>query len=231
MKIERLSWDSAFFRKAIGRISWQNNLIQPSEEATNNFELIYVVLGEPSEVALPNFYETYSAVHIEFCKHISDETSLHFPEGICSFDVKKDSVEPLYELAFVSGWHSRYKLDKNFSDKEFKSLYKTWINNSITGQLADGIFTAKVDHKIVGFATFKNHKDKCVYGLMAVAKEVQGKGFGLKLMRAVEHHTRKMGIPKVTLTTQENNETACSIYTKMGFKINRTYIIKHFWRQ
>lgn len=43
-------------------------------------------------------------------------------------------------------------------------------------------------------------------------------GFGTRLVAAVEHHVRELGLPKVALAVEENNKDALRLYRRLGYR-------------
>ncbi len=229
MTVEKLAWDSKFFSKLIGKIWWPKNAVPTATTSLENFELLYVFLEEELEVTLPGFTQSYAETYVQFSKILEHEQDNIIPE-ITEFHEMNNSAL-LYELAFLSGNESRFKIDPYFTTKEFESLYRSWIDNSVTGAIADGIYIVKIEDKIAGFVTFKNYQAECKIGLVAVAKAAQGKGFGIQLMAAVAQQAKTLGLKRVVVTTQLSNKPACRFYKKTGYQIDKTYIIKHFWKR
>ena len=228
MSATQLSWDSNFFGKRIGRMHW------PTEEATgtlsHQFDLLYVITEGANDIELPNFKETYSETYLQFTKP-TQNLPKNTHQDIALYDAGMDQVKELYALALSSGAYSRFRKDPNFDDATFQSLYRTWVDNSISKAIADGIFIAKVADTIAGFVTFKNHENVCKIGLIAVSATAQGKGLGRKLMSAVEQQAQHNRMDEVEVTTQKSNQQATRFYKSSGYELEKTYLIKHFWKQ
>jgi ribosomal protein S18 acetylase RimI-like enzyme len=68
-----------------------------------------------------------------------------------------------------------------------------------------------------GFSSFRALPTINVHDL-AVLPEARGKGVGRALLEAVTAHGRARGCCKLTLETQEHNETAQRLYRSAGFE-------------
>lgn len=83
----------------------------------------------------------------------------------------------------------------------------------------------------MGFVTIKkNGPNLGSIGLITVAEEAQGRGFGLKLAAyAVKTLLKDWGCAGVEVVTQKNNVPACRTYEKLGFKIFDNSTWMHKW--
>lgn len=54
---------------------------------------------------------------------------------------------------------------------------------------------------------------------LGIKKEFQGLGIGKKIMHDVVQHLRNMGIWRIALTAEADNDRAISFYKKLGFEI------------
>jgi dTDP-4-amino-4,6-dideoxy-D-galactose acyltransferase len=113
---------------------------------------------------------------------------------------------------------------------EFKYLYNLWVDNSINGKFADGILVYKDQNSILGFVTYKTNQDVATIGLIAVNPKYQGRGIGRKLIQSLENKLAIIGVATVKIPTQLQNEMACGFYTKMGYQLIDSTILKHFWK-
>jgi len=69
----------------------------------------------------------------------------------------------------------------------------------------------------MGFSTFYARPLVNVHDF-TVLKEHRGRGIGTALLEAVERKARSLDCCKVTLETQEKNETALRVYRRCGFE-------------
>jgi dTDP-4-amino-4,6-dideoxy-D-galactose acyltransferase len=228
MIVKLLPWDSAFFDLNVGElvINGSNN---GDIKISDDFDLIYLKASEAKEISLPNYSETFSETKVIFERtdFIKNEG---IPDTIGSVFDGPYSIVQLYELAEESGRYSRFHLDLRFSETNFKKLYHTWIDNSLSGTFADGFLVCQVADRIVGFVTYRTHADHAIIGLIGINAMQQGKGIGSQLIRAVENKLIETGITSLRIPTQLKNERACKFYKKLGYSPMETTVIKHFWR-
>ena len=116
-------------------------------------------------------------------------------------------------------------MSNNFSENEFKRLYKRWIDNSIENDNAKvlGVIENK---ELVGFISFKKNLMNHVVELISVKEGMQGKGLGRKLIYAAEGHIEQGDL--LMVSTQLKNEKACKFYEALGFEFNSVKYIYHY---
>ncbi len=234
MNIDFLSWDSAFFDLKIGRIVCENKCegleAKLNQAKDADYSLLYVFTTE-NELLKEDFIQQYTGKLVD--------RKVNFQIDLTSFEKKENSGvqdylgqelnTELLELSYLSGSYSRFFLDENFSKNSFEKLYKTWIEKSLSGELADKVFVWKDKNKIVGFVTLKIKDDEAEIGLIAVSKKVQGQQIGTKLVDACVYYLQKKSISILNVPTQLHNTQACNFYKKYGFTIKNITNIYHFW--
>lgn len=222
MCIKKLIWDSNFFNFEIGEITENSNL-----ENANDFNLLVLKQSKESNVIIDNFENSFQETKIIFRKKI--DTII---DTIDVEDTDFESLTPnrLYDLAYESGKNSRFLLDKNFRENQFKELYQKWIDNSLNKQFADKIFYTKKENKITGFVSVKKQDNFATIGLIAVDSKQQGQGIGRILIQKVEQYCTNNHIYELRIPTQKENQQACHFYTKNGYTILEETIIKHYWK-
>ncbi len=228
-----LAWDSHFFSKKIGRIDVTDENIFLAQSLENAFQqdydLVYV-FGEkktiiPSEI-LVKFNGKLVDRKITYTVRIEDlltKTTTKIKE----FEQKDGSV--LYDLAYLSGTHSRFKLDEDLGVENFKRLYREWIDKSVNHQIAEKVFIYEDDERIKGMVTLGVKETTATIGLIAVEETLQGKGVGMSLIDACVQYCRTTTITTLDVPTQLDNIQACRFYEKCGFSEKSVQNIYHFW--
>ena len=227
MKVKILDWDSHFFNKKIG-------VIEVADEDEffldlDRFDLLYIKQKEDKSIEINNFMQNYTETRVVFSKSISKSNNPLNSFIFSAFNTNA-SKEQIYKLAFESGKFSRFKLDNNFQQNEFEALYKIWVDNSFSKEIADDILVYKEQSAILGFITYKIIENYAIIGLLGVCYEQQGKGIGRKLLEAVENVLSDKQIKELRIPTQLQNEQACGFYTKLGYNIIEETTIKHYWK-
>ncbi len=179
-QVNKLEWDSNFFKLEVGDL----NLINSVLPNCDNFDLIYLKTKKGEEIKINNFEKTYTETKIIFRKFLNGlKNSYNAVFDISEIDY---SLEELYQLAYESGKHSRFKLDTRIDSNKFFELYELWIINSLNKKFADDIFVYQEDSTIIGFVTYKVTNNYATIGLIAVSPNHQGKGIGKQLIDKVE---------------------------------------------
>ena len=230
----KVEWDTSFFGFPITlfvceRLTEENIQNIEHELMLHKKALCYVVSKEKVKNGL--HYDLHPmpakiSYYKVLCK--SDAKYLYHP-NISSLFEQNAINEQLLELAFLSGQHSRFMVDKNFSDQDFKRLYKEWLERSLTREIADEFYVYKNDKKLLGFVTLKFKKTFAEIGLIAVSQLAQGKGVGSLLINFAVSAAARKNYKRIHVSTQDNNHQACAFYEKNGFIFDEINYYSHFW--
>ncbi|MDZ7935491.1 MAG: GNAT family N-acetyltransferase [Emticicia sp.] len=228
-----LTWDSNFFEKKIGRIDITdeyNYLVEDLENAfKNQYDLVYVFGSKstniPNEI-LAKFNGKLVDKKITYTAQIEDLKTKSTVE-INEFSEQNGSL--LYNLAYLSGNHSRFRLDKGLGIENFKRLYREWIDKSVSHHIARKVFIYENNEQIKGMITLGIKENTATIGLIAVDENLQGKGVGMSLIDACVQYCKAENIASLDVPTQLDNRQACSFYEKCGFVEKSVQNIYHFW--
>lgn len=223
--IKKMEWDSDFFNLSVGELNF--NEYNDSLNA-KSYDLLYVVSSDDFDMKLNGFENSFSEQKTKFYKELKETQQLS--ENVISYRETAYDIQDIYQLAFESGKHSRFLLDKKFSPEKFKELYKLWIDNSISKKFADDVLLYKYEGKTVGLLTYKTIEKNAFVGLIAVSYEHQGKGIGGIMLKHLETVLYAKGIYNLTIPTQDQNQQACYFYNKIGYSISEKTYIKHYWK-
>ena len=226
MKIKFLEWDSLFFNKKIGQL--EINKIGLNDSSYEEYDLLYVKLSQDKDLKIKGFINSHTETKVIFYKdNLNPKKKKSNIKSALDLVVDKKSI---YELAYLSGIYSRFNLDRNFTKKDFKRLYKKWVDNSFEKSFADDVLVYFDEKQIVGFVTYKEFEYYATIGLIAVNENERGRGIGIELIESVESAIYKKGIFELRIPTQLENKQACSFYINKGYKIKNRKILKHFWK-
>lgn len=232
MSIEYLQWDSGFFNKKIGRVNVAAGEIVAveallAEARQMDYRLLYIfsynelkTAGHSTEVPRPVLVDR----KIVYDKVISDADRSN--NSLPEYTGLKPAKE-LEELAYLSGGFSRFRLDANFTDDDFRRLYGVWISKSVSKEMADHVFVAEESGRAVGMVTLKEYEGTGHIGLIAVSSEVQGKGYGKMLINTCFNTLLDRGLNYIEVPTQMANIPACRFYEKCGFSVKSITHIYH----
>jgi len=228
-----LAWDSRFFGKKIGKIDVEDDytgLVENIEKAFRQaYDLLYVFGNKntdiPSEI-LTRFNGKLVDRKITYTAHIED---LRTKSTVEIKEFRSLDNSSLYDLAYLSGNHSRFRLDKGLGIENFKRLYREWIDKSVSHQIAKKVFVYEDSEQIKGMITLGVKENTATIGLIAVDESLQGKGVGMSLIDTCVQHCKAENIATLNVPTQLDNIQACKFYEKCGFTEKSVQNIYHFW--
>jgi dTDP-4-amino-4,6-dideoxy-D-galactose acyltransferase len=232
--MKKLEWDSAFFGFQVLEMRCKEisskdiDELQKLSDSTNKMICYVLSSVKVIEGLYPNLYQMPSK--ITYVKSISksDINQLKNPQIITLTKTSKINDE-LLELAYLSGMYSRFKVDKNFSDTDFKRLYKEWVEKSLSRKIADDFLVFKKNNQIVGFLTLKFNESYSEIGLISVDSNFQGEGIGSQLIQCAVCISAKRKYTKIVVSTQDTNFQACAFYEKNNFSLEETTYFSHYW--
>lgn len=229
MEIIQLKWDTDFFGYKVGKLLLNDNNLDENLLINNDFKLIYLFSNEPLSEALVKKHNLFlSDEKIDLITNVSNLTDNKFEnENLVELNILDDN---LLDLTFQSGHFSRFKIDSNFKNNEFETLYTAWIEQSISHENADKVIGFSINNKVVGFITFVLKNNMFDIGLIAVNEQHRSLKIGKQLLAYVFNYSLSKKVDFVTVTTQNKNQGALNFYLKNGFLINKTTYIYHLWK-
>ena len=226
--IKRLEWDSTFFDYEVGKISVSKNKnfdFKVFKKNSFSYKLVYVFSKEKLDNKELNLVDT----KLTFTRK-NENVKSGCNKNLTFFSKEEDDFKSLEALALSSGEYSRFKVDVNFKNGEFKNLYKKWINNIVFEDKALDVIIYKEDDNILGFSTLDKINDTlCDIGLVAVDGKHRGKSIGTKLINFTIEQAFNLEFNTIQVVTQLENQPAINLYKKCGFKIKKTEYIYHYW--
>jgi dTDP-4-amino-4,6-dideoxy-D-galactose acyltransferase len=146
-------------------------------------------------------------------------------------------IVPLKALARVRHRNTRFHRDRRFDPARSDEMYAVWIERSITGELADVVWVVDVDGAPRGYMTMVKREAgaggvgeaAAVIGLVAVAEEYRGRGYGDRLMNAALEWSATQGLARACVVTQGTNPTSVRFYERAGFAVSRVELWYHRW--
>ena len=137
--------------------------------------------------------------------------------------------EDLIQLAIQAGLYSRFRIDPQMDQKKFRELYTLWVVNSCNKKLAQAVLVIRDHERCVAMVTVGEKNGYGDIGLVAVAASQRGKGYGQKLIRAVQTWFVQHGYTTSQVVTQGDNIAACKLYEKCGYTQASLEYYYHFW--
>ncbi len=227
-----LSWDSNFFGVCVARI-YATNLDQDKlAELIHGLKRRSVRLVYWNPSSIPNYdLADFGGVLVDektvYCiKPRQTEKTLtsfrnSFPIKLCSPDVER--------LGIACGKFSRFNIDPNITDEQFKNLYRTWIIRSVSKELALEVLGINDKKQLAGLITLGRKGTRGDIGLVGVGEDFRGNRYGEHLVNAAIHWFSDQGFEEVQVVTQGANNPACHLYEKCGFFKESKTPYYHFW--
>lgn len=140
-------------------------------------------------------------------------------------------VGRLVDLCLESGIHSRYYRDPRIPREWYRKMYRAWMMNSLSGQVAYAIMTARLHGTLQGFMTLQQKEpDRTNLSLVGVAEGLRGQGIGTSLLIATLNYIVNVKRhPVVTVATHGHNEALCRFYERQGFRLVEARNVYHCW--
>lgn len=233
--IEPLEWDSHFFGYPVARIVLDqkgndklDNIFKQIE--SEKFRVTYFFVP-PSEKELNNRISKRGSILVDQKVAFSKTTEIH--HNFFNNIIEYKGVEinrKLLELVLQAGTFSRFRLDGNFTNKEYERLYTEWLIKSIKKIIAFKILVAKKGFDTIGITTLSEKVHQANIDLVAVDRSFRGQGIGYDLIRSADTTAFKMGLNKIRVVTQLKNKEACKLYEKCNFHFERITNIYHYWQ-
>ncbi len=234
--LEYLKWDSDFFGYPVGRVIFDDVGSASVEMVfldiiSNRYRLVYL-FASPSvnslNVKITEKGGVLTDQKVVFSK--STEPHLTFKNVVKEYEFKIPSVR-VVELGLLAGQFSRFRLDKNFMNKEFERLYTRWITDSVSKKIAFKTLVSLSGQETTGIITL-GEKDGCAdIGLVAVDSRFYGMGIGTDLVRYADDFAYNLNFNTIKVVTQLQNRPACSLYEKCNFKSKSITNVYHFWNR
>ena len=234
-RFEILKWDSDFFNFKVAKINTfdSKEVYQDILEdlKRQNIKLAYCFttpgsfmdkILEVDSAILVDQKVTYSRPINRENNEVSDVNILAYSKGIVT--------DKMVDIAIQTSEHSRFRVDVNFQNEEFKKLYYQWIKNAVEDIHGGQLFTYQEVETLKGLIYLKeiNHKIGII-SLIGVDKEARGEQIGTKLINQSMAYFNKLGKKEVQVVTQKANVLACNFYEKNGFEIIDTVNVYHLW--
>ncbi len=238
----RLEWDTNCFGFEVAISDWRRigepaRIESLGELRRTGVVLAYVIVdpGDQAGVALASCHGLRLVDHklIYRCDLSANRT-------YSEIDASNGAVRPfegmvptadMIDLAIEAGKFSRFKLDPLIPSDCFRRLYRTWIERSVSREIADQVFVS-VDSAgaIRGMATVALSPGMGTIGLIAIAPAAQGQGLGRELIAAVHAYCKYHNRHAITAATQQANLPACQFYKQAGYIPVERSLTYHWWQ-
>jgi len=232
---EILEWDSVFFGFKVAKINEFNSMEEYkrilSELRLQEVKLAYCFCIPGSNidnslssegVFLVDEKVTYARI-INEDQFDAPEVNIHvYSEGVVS--------DKMLDIALQTSEHSRFRVDTNFQNEEFKKLYYQWIKNAVENCKDGELFTYEEGATLKGLIYLKEVSDKIgSISLIGVDQGYRGEQIGTKLINQSLSYFKRKKKNEIQVVTQKQNVLACNFYEKNYFKLIDTVNVYHIW--
>lgn len=223
MLIKKLPWDTKFFGFQMANLSFKKvtDLINLDEVARKEGIKFLQCCVPVKDLKKINVLEkkgfNFADLKISYVLDLKQTKFLNAKEVVLAsakdfLCLKKIAREVFKESRF---YHPKFKRSKA------NQLYELWLEKAIKGTFDDFCLKIKDNKKkSVGFITAKSISSKeARIGLIGVAKNCQGQGYGKKILSTLNRYYQERGYLSLEVATQGKNLNANNFYLRNGFLI------------
>jgi dTDP-4-amino-4,6-dideoxy-D-galactose acyltransferase len=239
-----LPWDSALLGFPVARIGPPGlddaGLGRALDEARRGgYRLIYWPAA-PDRVAPDPLLAAFSGMLADRkATFVADDLQPRGPvasgPGCRVVEVPRGPASPrLIELGIAAGEYSRFRRDPGIPADKFRELYRTWVERSARGEMADAVLVAVPEGpggEPVGMVTVELDAAEGEGRIGLIAVDGSARGMGLGRLLVTEAHRRMLsgGASRASVVTQLENAAACRLYEGCGYRLGSVQNVHHFW--
>lgn len=232
---EILKWDSDFFNFKVAKIndfSSEDSYFKMVDELKQGGVKLAYCFSVPDsfmDKILKKDNVFLADEKITF-SHLINKGEIDLPE----VNIKEFSegvvTDKMLDIAIQTSEHSRFRVDNNFKNEEFKKLYFQWIKNAVENKQGGKLYTYQEGNTLKGLIYLKEISDKTgSISLIGVDQGYRGEQIGSKLINKSMDYFNRLGKTEVQVVTQKANVLACDFYKKNRFEIMDTVNVYHLW--
>jgi dTDP-4-amino-4,6-dideoxy-D-galactose acyltransferase len=240
-----LDWDSAFFGRRIARVQGagldRSKMRRVADFVrTESIDCLYYLVDdgdlESIEIAEEGGFRCMD-VRVTRERSLADLS----PDGPADVDsFREGDLSALQAIARSSHGATRFYHDPGFPRERCDALYERWITNSCTASCTatptaekgaeEGVLVVREDGEAVGYVTCESESASTGrIGLIAVAENHRGRGFGELLVKGSLAWLARKGHERVRVVSQARNAESGRLYERLGFVTIKQERWYHFW--
>ncbi len=236
-KFTPLEWDSQKFGYKIARINLidfiDKDLTEVLEELKRlDYKLAYFST-QPYDIFSQNLITKlggfFAAENLMLARLIENEDKAITQSDKIRSMLHANITPRILEIALQAGYNSRFKTDPGFKNNEYYRLYKEWITKSLSGEIAMDVLVHEAGEEVSGLITVVKKGDNANIGILSVDEKHRRQGIGKELVQAAFKLAALKGYKKINVSTQRSNKNACLFYESLGFQVESSENIYHFW--
>jgi ribosomal protein S18 acetylase RimI-like enzyme len=247
----RLDFDSQIYDLPMGRVDW---IVAPELGDHTRVALLQELLCEADAAGVEQLSLRLSARDVQGVQWAEEAgfrvitafvgLARYARAGVCPVDdialrtaTERDGamLRAITDEAFTDG--TRFHLDRRLAGGA-RELHRQWIDNCLSGAVADGVIVAEGNGEVVGYITYQINphsavelgQQRATIGLFAVCASARGRGVGRALLQAGLNDLSALGVERVEVGTESINSVAINAYVAAGFKVVQSCLTMHRWR-
>lgn len=223
--IDLLAWESGFFGRRLGRVSFDDAASLLTPAALAGFALVQAKVAVQATAQM----DALSAIGF---RPVEGEMDCCYTLSACAGSAAGAAALPaemrlageadipaLRALAAQTLVQSRFRAPW-FSDEERRRFYAQWVENAVHGRFDHLCLVAEGPDGIEGLVTLRDIGGQAArIGLLAVPPAARGHGTGKLLCRAALGWCRSRGFQQLWVATQTANLPARRFYLASGARI------------
>jgi dTDP-4-amino-4,6-dideoxy-D-galactose acyltransferase len=237
--LEKLSWDTDFFKLPIGRINLTRLNEAVAAAALNEAQSLGLRClyfeADPSDAETVAAAEKYG-FHLVDVRVMLEHPFNHAPAPLIALPkLVIDSPRPedmprLREMAVQIGYTSRFAFDRHFAPGEAERFYSQWLDSACEG-FADAVLVARwqPQGEAVGLLTCTQRDAVAHIQLIGTHLDQRRRGIGAGLVQAGLNWAKTQHVGVMQVVTQARNIPAQRLYQQMGFLTRSMSLYYHKW--
>jgi ribosomal protein S18 acetylase RimI-like enzyme len=234
---ELLKWDSDFFGFPVARI---NDISSDDLENVldslrkKDVKLVYLAVNE-NDKKLSNLAKSLNGLYVgQKVRYVCNlkNHAFNFPASyVFERYIEVKPNKDLIRLILQACVHSRFYYDMNITTQQCEDLFKLWIADSVKHNIIFVIKRRDLFYKdrIIGFVSLNRKGGRGNFDFIAVDEDYRGNGFGKILMRFAHNWFLSNDYHVVQADTQMDNFSACRLYQRHGYQVEKVEDFYHFW--
>lgn len=235
--VERLAWDSDFFKRSVARVR-AHRLTPDTAQAivdhctAEGIDWLYFLADadDPATIRLAEDHGFRLVDVRAVYERALAPSPPPMPPQVRS--AREDDIPALQAMSRGAFEHARFMRDPYLPREEADALYTTWVANSVHG-FADAVLVVERAGHPAGYITLKlgggDAPDTGSIALIAVDAAARGGGVGRALVQASLAWTAAKGRTRVDVVTQAANVPAVRLYERAGFVLADVQMWYHRW--
>lgn len=222
--VEPLSWESAFFHRASGRLLFSDTAAVLSAATMAQYHIVQAKIPANDTAQA----DALSALGFRLAESEVD-LSMYLPErsDVEPLDGVRQAVERdipiLREAARKTFALSRFRTPW-YAPEDSGRFYARWVENAVLGTFDDVcLLLEDAHHRPQGWVTLRQLPgQEARIGLLAAWPGQTGRGVGCRLVQAAETWCRQQDVRRLRVATQFGNMAALRLYLGSGARIDST---------